>query len=73
MCPETRTELEWQASASFEEGSAAVEPHYSSTNSNPQGAQMILFPLMTTWMWFQVFKASPLLAFVPRRREHQQR
>ena len=32
-----------------------------------------LFPLMTTWMWFQVFKASPLLAFVPRRREHQQR
>ena len=26
---------------------------------------MILFPLMTTWMWFQIFKASPLLSFVP--------
>ena len=21
---------------------------------------MILFPLMTTWMWFQIFTASPL-------------
>ena len=21
---------------------------------------MILFPLMTTWMWFQLFAASPL-------------
>ena len=21
---------------------------------------MILFPLMITWMWFQIFKASPL-------------
>jgi hypothetical protein len=21
---------------------------------------MILFPLMTTWMWFQLFTASPL-------------
>jgi len=33
---------------------------------------MILFPLMTTWMWFQVFKASPLPAFLPRRRGQQQ-
>jgi hypothetical protein len=23
---------------------------------------MILFPLMTTWMWFQIFTASPLLS-----------
>jgi hypothetical protein len=22
---------------------------------------MILFPLMTTWIWFQIFAASPLL------------
>jgi hypothetical protein len=29
-------------------------------NGDPQGAQMILFPLMTTWMWFQIFTASPL-------------
>jgi hypothetical protein len=29
---------------------------------------MILFPLMTTWIWFQIFKASPLLTLVPRRR-----
>jgi hypothetical protein len=23
---------------------------------------MILLPLMTTWMWFQIFTASPLLS-----------
>jgi hypothetical protein len=23
---------------------------------------MILFPLMTTWMWFQIFAVSPLLS-----------
>jgi hypothetical protein len=23
---------------------------------------MILFPLMTAWMWFQIFTASPLLS-----------
>jgi hypothetical protein len=23
---------------------------------------MILFPLMTTWLWFQIFTASPLLS-----------
>lgn len=23
---------------------------------------MILFPLMTTWIWFQIFTASPLLS-----------
>jgi hypothetical protein len=23
---------------------------------------MILFPLITTWMWFQIFTASPLLS-----------
>jgi hypothetical protein len=23
---------------------------------------MILFPLVTTWMWFQIFTASPLLS-----------
>ena len=34
---------------------------------------MILFPLMTTWMWFEIFRASPLLAFVPSRQGHQQR
>jgi hypothetical protein len=33
---------------------------------------MILVPLMTAWIWFQIFKASPLLAFVPRRRGDQQ-
>jgi hypothetical protein len=30
-------------------------------NGNPRDAQMILFPLMTTWMWFQIFTASPPL------------
>jgi hypothetical protein len=25
-----------------------------------KGAQMILFPLMSLWIWFQVFTASPL-------------
>jgi len=34
---------------------------------------MILFPLMTAWMWIQIFKASPLPSFLPRRREQQQR
>jgi hypothetical protein len=34
---------------------------------------MILFPLMATWMWLQIFRASPLLAFVPGRRGQQQR
>jgi len=34
---------------------------------------MILFPLMTTWMWFQIFKASSLLALVPCRRGRQER
>jgi hypothetical protein len=34
---------------------------------------MILFPLMTAWTWFQIFKASPLLAFVPRRPGQQER
>jgi hypothetical protein len=34
-------------------------------NDSPRGAQMmILFPLMTTWMWFQIFAASPLAAVV---------
>jgi hypothetical protein len=33
---------------------------------------MILFPLMTAWMWLEIFRASPLLAFVPLRREHRQ-
>ncbi len=23
---------------------------------------MILYPLLTTWMWFQIFTASPLLS-----------
>lgn len=23
---------------------------------------MILFPLMTTWIWFQIFTASPFLS-----------
>jgi len=27
---------------------------------------MILFPLMTAWIWFQIFEASPFLSFVPR-------
>jgi hypothetical protein len=26
---------------------------------NPRGAQMILFPLVTAWMWFQIFTVSP--------------
>jgi hypothetical protein len=34
---------------------------------------MILFPLMTTWIWFHIFTASPLPAFVPYRRGQQQR
>jgi hypothetical protein len=34
---------------------------------------MILFSLMTTWMWFQIFGASMLPAFVPLRRGQQQR
>jgi hypothetical protein len=34
---------------------------------------MILFPLMTTWMWFQIFGVSPLLALVPAHRGQQQR
>jgi hypothetical protein len=25
-----------------------------------EGLQMILFPLIATWMWFQIFTASPL-------------
>jgi hypothetical protein len=33
----------------------------SSGNGNPRGTQMILYPLMTTWIWFQIFTASPLL------------
>ena len=32
----------------------------SPANGNPRGAQMILFPLMTTWMWFQILAASLL-------------
>ena len=32
---------------------------------------MILFPLMTIWMWFQILQASPNLAFVPHRRERK--
>jgi hypothetical protein len=39
----------------------------------PEGAQMILFPLMTIWMWFQILDASPNLAFVPGRRGRRQR
>jgi hypothetical protein len=39
----------------------------------PEGAQMILFPLMNIWMWFRILEASPNLAFVPRRRRRQQR
>jgi hypothetical protein len=31
-------------------------------NGKPRAAQMILFPLMTAWMWFQIFTASPLLS-----------
>jgi len=32
-------------------------------NSSHRGMQMmILFPLMTTWMWFQILAASPLPA-----------
>jgi hypothetical protein len=27
-----------------------------------RGAQMILFPLMTAWLWLKIFTASPLLA-----------
>jgi hypothetical protein len=34
---------------------------------------MILFPLMTAWTWFQIFRAAPLPVFLPRRREQQQR
>jgi hypothetical protein len=32
---------------------------------------MILFPLMTIWMWFQILEASPNLAFVPDRRKRR--
>lgn len=31
-------------------------------NDKPRAAQMILFSLMTAWMWFQIFTASPLLS-----------
>ncbi len=34
---------------------------------------MILFPLMATWMLFEIVGATPLPAFVPSRREHRQR
>ena len=34
---------------------------------------MILFPLMTTWMLFQIFATSLLPTFVPRRQGQQQR
>ena len=34
---------------------------------------MILFPLMTTWMWFEIVRASPLLDFVTSHQEHRQR
>jgi hypothetical protein len=36
-------------------------------------AQMILFPLMTAWMWFQMFEASSLPVFVPHRQGQRQR
>jgi hypothetical protein len=34
---------------------------------------MMLFPLLTIWIWFQVLKTSLNLAFVPHRRERKQR
>jgi hypothetical protein len=40
---------------------------------NLQGAQMMLFALIMTWMWFQRFNTSPIPSFVSRRRGHQQR
>jgi hypothetical protein len=38
---------------------------------NLQGAQMILFPLIMTWMWFQTLNTSSIPTFVSRRRGHQ--
>lgn len=40
----------------------AIDPYYAPANGNPRVAQVILFPLMTAWMWFQIFTASPLLS-----------
>jgi hypothetical protein len=48
-----------------------IEPRYYSAVGNLQGAQMILFPLITTWMWFQTFETSSIPSFVSRRRGHQ--
>jgi hypothetical protein len=31
---------------------------------------MILFPLMVTWIWLQIFTASPLPALVHQSRLH---
>ena len=50
-----------------------IEPHYYSAVGNLQGAQMILFPLIMTWMWFQIFQDTSIPSFVSRRRGHQQR
>ena len=37
-----------------------IEPHYHWAVGNLHGAQMILFPLIMTWIWFQLFKTSPI-------------
>ena len=33
-----------------------IEPHHNSAVGNLEDAQMILFPLVMTWMWFQIFQ-----------------
>jgi hypothetical protein len=36
------------------------QPTLFSDNDNAGGLQMIIFPLMTTWIWFQIITASSL-------------
>ena len=48
-----------------ESRNVGIEPRYYSAVGNLQGAQMILFPLIVTWMWFQIFKTSPLRLSYP--------
>lgn len=50
-----------------------IEPHYCLAARNLQGAEMTLFPLIMTWMWFEIFKTAPIPSLAPRGRGHQQR
>ncbi|WP_249147120.1 redoxin domain-containing protein [Bradyrhizobium japonicum] len=50
-----------------------IKPQYCLAARNLQGAEMTLFPLIMTWMWFEIFKLAMIPSLDSRRRRDLQR